>query len=124
MSERERDANQGDTGPSPMPDAGATLQQKRRRLLKAATMAPAIYTLPVGAATAASSVNCHVDDQFEVTRNDEGDVNLGGETFELTTDEDGQSVLTDGDSVYVYEGDEEGGTLTTRSCWNSLNRTV
>lgn len=61
MSQRDRDANQGDNGPSAMPEEGATTQQTRRRLLKAATMAPAIYTLPVGAETAAGSCSGQAD---------------------------------------------------------------
>lgn len=137
MSQTQRDANQGDNGPSVVPDEGATPQQTRRRLLKAATMAPAIYTLPVGSATAARSVMCSDKDGNVVegvdTIGDSGKVGKGGngpQICELTgTQPEGitQDVNIEycgtdsNDEAYVFDGQSTQKKLTTGSCWGSLN---
>lgn len=135
MSQTQRDANQGDNGPSVVPDEGATPQQTRRRLLKAATMAPAIYTLPVGSATAARSVMCsdkdgnvvkpvETTDDVKVSKKD------GSEICELTGTQPAGTLQDDNieycgtdsnDEAYVFDGDTN--QLTTGSCWGSLNPT-
>ena len=82
--------------------------EQRRRLLKAASAAPVIFTLPVGSSVAAGSVQC--DLIVGNTRIESGNYTLG------------DTVTISEQKYYVaYElpnGDYE---LVTSSCWSSLN---
>ena len=129
MSQQEKDTRQGQDTTLSGKQEGTTTLQNRRRLLKAAGMAPMIYTLPAGAQTAAGSISCVRKDGnwLEATRSgrnvesNDGTVSCtlppsGGDGGVCTTD-DGNG------TEYIFEGNNRTGTLTARSCWNSLNPT-
>lgn len=128
MGERERDTHQDGKHPSGLLDeeANTSTQQTRRRLLKAATMAPVIYTLSTGAATAAGSVFCDDDSKgnvLQVTRSGNSSnlqvVGSPGAKCTLPNDyESGTAICEMSGTEYVYDGDD---TITTKSCWCSLN---
>lgn len=96
-------------------------QDARRRLLKAATVAPVIYTLPTGGALAATSSTCREDSVVAVSeQTDEngdptGNLVGGGKTF--TPGGDSVTFYSGGES-YTLEGDN---VLVATSCWDSIN---
>jgi hypothetical protein len=135
-----------DQAATPMPQARNTGQghrEARRRLLKAATVAPIIYTLPSGAALAASSATClgNTDNIItSVTKETQEVENCDPEGLncQFTTEETGNLEAPDGrvftptghtvdnkdefhnsgkDYIY-YQTDQ---TLVAGSCWNSIN---
>ncbi|WP_201245170.1 hypothetical protein [Halochromatium salexigens] len=127
-----------DQAATPMPqarNAGQGHQEARRRLLKAATVAPIIYTLPSGAALAASSTTCLGDSENiitgvteEVNCDDDG---LNCETVLKAPDPDNRVFTPTGNTVdnkdefhnsgkdYIYYQTDQ--TLIAGSCWNSIN---
>ena len=130
MSQQEKDTRQGQDATLSGKQEGTTTQQNRRRLLKAAGMAPVIYTLPTGAATAAGSVMCranvgnHYENASEVGGS--GKVRLSGSNTDfctLTGEKDGDGEVCkrpEGEGAGDYVFDDYNGTLTTKSCWASL----
>ena len=123
MSQQEKDTRQGQDTTLSGEQEGTTTLQNRRRLLKAAGMAPVIYTLPAGAATAAGSVSC-ADDGNNIldVDNVEGEtVTAGNVSCELGNDN--KTCTTDEGVEYVFEENNQGGTITAGSCWTSLNPT-
>lgn len=133
MSQDERGTH--DEGPDPSvsgPEAKTDKQHTRRRLLKAATMAPVIYTLPAGAEVAMGSISCadpELGNVLEVTRS--GDtIRLSGTTggqphCELTGEYvDGGEICRKDEVEWIYEGNNTGGRITTGSCWTSLHPTI
>ena len=133
MSQQEKDTRQGQDTTLSGKQEGTTTQQNRRRLLKAAGMAPVIYTLPTGAATAAGSVMCRANfgnhyDNAQRVGNNSNNVRIGstGPKFcELTGTADGVGeVCETSENAGDYVFDEHNGTLTTRSCWASLGPVV
>lgn len=113
-------------------------QETRRRLLKTATLAPVIYTLSTGAATAAGSISCEgkpenvrdgvvkTDDQIRLSAGDEDPFcTLQGD--ELQGDDVNGGETCDGglNGQWIYEETSStngggSGNLTTASCWTSL----
>ena len=83
--------------------------EQRRRLLKAASAAPVIFTLPVGSSVAAGSVYC-ADPDMGNTITVSGEYNVG------------QTVTIENQEYYVeYKRDDGDYDLITSSCWSSLN---
>ncbi|MEA3642972.1 MAG: hypothetical protein VBE63_23965 [Lamprobacter sp.] len=112
-------------------DAKQKQQNARRRLLKAATVAPVIYTLPNGTALAATSSTCREDSVVSVSKETETDVdgnqietgNLvssDGRIFEPSNsgDPNDPTVYYNSTKKYVSEGES---TLVAESCWSSVN---
>lgn len=117
-------------------------QEARRRLLKAATVAPIIYTLPSGAALAANSATCLGNNENIITgiekQTEEVETCDGLDNCQTTIQETGNleapddRVFTptgntvdskgefhnDGKDYIYYETDQ---TLVAGSCWNSVN---
>ena len=127
MSQQEKDTRQGQDTTLSGKQEGTTTLQNRRRLLKAAGMAPVIYTLPAGAATAAGSVSC-ADDENNVLHVNRSGRNVdqidGDVSCELPAGGgDGSTCTTDEGVEYVFEENNQGGTITAGSCWTSLNPT-
>lgn len=101
-------------------------QDARRRLLKAATIAPVIFTLPNGAALAATSSTCREDSVvLELTEQVDGDGNATGNL--VGTDEKVYEAINpdDPNAGYYYDTKkfipEDQNTLVAESCWSSLN---
>ena len=101
--------------------------EQRRRLLKAASAAPVIFTLPVGSSVAAGSVFCAADgmeNTIETGVQIDGNnvlyngVNVGkvGDTIII----DDRPYLVDDGSVDVGDPDAPAPRLVTHSCWMSL----
>ena len=128
MSQQEKDTRQGQDTTLSGKQEGTTTLQNRRRLLKAAGMAPVIYTLPAGAATAAGSVSCADDEDNVLTVKRSGrNVVSNDETVSCQLPSGGGSgdvCTTDDGTEYIFEGNNQGGEITAGSCWTSLNPTV
>ena len=85
--------------------------EQRRRLLKAASAAPVIFTLPVGSSVAAGSVQCDLI---------EGNTRIESGNYTL-----GDTVTISDQKYYVaYELPNDNYELVTSSCWTSLNPTI
>lgn len=128
MREKMQKADVSEGQPRSDQDKTMTTQQARRRLLKTATMAPVIYTLSTGAATAAGSITCtekpgnlheHVvrdGDQIRLASQDPS-----SDAFcELQNEFEGVGELCDGGINGQWYHDDDFRTLTTASCWTSL----
>lgn len=94
--------------------------EQRRRLLKAASAAPVIFTLPVGSALAAGSVSCTADGMGNTI--DTG-VEIRGQNVFLNDEKLGNvnESFDIGSETYVV--DDRGNLdprLVTGSCWTSL----
>ena len=101
--------------------------EQRRRLLKAASAAPVIFTLPVGSSVAAGSVQCDLKDGNAVSTYTETNedltttkkVDIGEQTFTITSDT--TTIQTsDGQVYFVDDLDGLPPRLVTESCWNSV----
>lgn len=107
--------------PDHVQNANQSHQTSRRRLLKAATVAPIIYTLPSGGALAASSTTCLGDTDniiTSVTKEEEtGNLEADGQVFTPAGTDNDNEYHNDGKN-YIYDGNE---TLVAGSCWNSIN---
>ena len=109
--------------------------EQRRRLLKAASAAPVIFTLPVGSSVAAGSVQCdlledNTIDNIEI-RSSGTRVRVGTppnhEDYNIidgTVTIDGQIYRVDDGSTNVGDPDANIPRLVTGSCWTSLITTV
>ena len=95
--------------------------EQRRRLLKAASAAPIIFTLPVGSSVAAGSVFCadpemgNTIDNIQIIANGTK-VKIGSQNYDVTN-----GTVQVGEQVYVI--DDLGNLpprLVTHSCWNSV----
>ena len=99
--------------------------EQRRRLLKAASAAPVIFTLPVGSSVAAGSVRCDAPDMNNTIEGitigtDENDLPIvttsDGTTYTITN-----GTVQVGEQVYVIDDlDNLPPRLVTGSCWTSL----
>ena len=107
-------------------------QESRRRLLKAAAVAPVIYTLPSGSALArgSSCINSNDGDNNNIIYGngekeyDEEDNLLGmylnGEFYEYAgTDKNGNQKYAKEGQIYIYYENN----LWTTSCWSSIHVT-
>ena len=92
--------------------------EQRRRLLKAASAAPVIFTLPVGSSVAARSVMCeeHTGNLETVATKDNGTItDVNNNSYTLV---DGYVYTRDGTTQeYVLTEYNE---LITKSCWGSM----
>lgn len=90
--------------------------EQRRRLLKATASAPLMFTLPSGAANAASSVACHLRESNTIMSGaiDEG----SGLPADQFIDESGQAWVYDSTQLPPGEGQEA--AYVTASCWTSI----
>lgn len=103
-------------------NAGQGHQEARRRLLKAAAVAPVIYTLPSGGALAAGSSCVDNNDGTNVILgpgeeefNEHGELigrSINGQFYELSS---GNEYLKDG-QIYKFDDVD----MFTASCWNSV----
>ncbi|MFP4601546.1 MAG: hypothetical protein ACLFNA_01295 [Halochromatium sp.] len=123
-------------------NAHSSHQASRRRLLKAAAVAPVIYTLPNGSALAATSATClgnndniitGVTEEMEEAESCDNEGNCqfineptgnlkapDGRVFTSTgnTVDSKEEFHNDGKDYIYYQGDQ---TLVAGSCWNSIN---
>lgn len=83
-------------------------RQSRRRLLKAATAVPVIYTLPIGASVAASSTCINKPDNFE---------ELTGEEKQFINENSLNIGDPIGENYVIYDNNQK----VKESCWSSLN---
>ena len=112
--------------------------EQRRRLLKAASAAPVIFTLPVGSSVAARSVQCDAPDMDMVNTielesiDEQNDTVTGtdGTTYNIIHVEingrrykgvaiNGQTYVIDDNNVNI-DSPYSGPRLVTGSCWGSL----
>jgi len=106
--------------------------EQRRRLLKAASAAPVIFTLPVGSAVAARSVQCDAEGMDNTIGGitigkDENDLPIvtttDGTTYTITDGTvtiDGQVYFVDDGTVDIDSPNTATPRLVTGSCWGSL----
>ena len=91
--------------------------EQRRRLLKAASAAPVIFTLPVGSSVAAGSVQCELmNNTITGTTEKFGTLNIG-DSVQATNPDTGLQQ----DYVVEHIYDNGNYNLVTGSCWSSLN---
>ena len=101
--------------------------EQRRRLLKAASAAPVIFTLPVGSALAAGSVQCDVlegntRDNIQIIA-DGSKVKIGNQKYDVTDGTvtiDGQVYFIDDGTISIDSPNTATPRLVTGSCWTSL----
>ncbi|MEA3639838.1 MAG: hypothetical protein VBE63_07825 [Lamprobacter sp.] len=122
--------------PTQSRNANPDHQASRRRLLKAAAVAPVIYTLPSGSALAATSTSClgnegniitgvtkemedveSCDNEGNCTTfsQETGRLKVGDQVFTPTGN---PNEFNDGEQYYIKYDQE---TLVAGSCWNSIN---
>ena len=104
--------------------------EQRRRLLKAASAAPVIFTLPVGSSVAARSVQCDAESMDNTIDNitiEDGKVKrtVGGTVEQYTITDgtvtiDGQIYFVDDGTVDIDSPNTATPRLVTGSCWGSL----
>ena len=101
--------------------------EQRRRLLKAASAAPVIFTLPVGSSVAARSVMCENHDGNVKTVSTGNDENIDNGSLDNGSIQDSKGnwyTPHSDDYVYIHDGQQyvltNDNQLITRSCWGSM----
>ena len=92
--------------------------EQRRRLLKAASAAPVIFTLPVGSSVAARSVQCELMDNTITGTPDDFGENLTRGTSVQAINPD---TRVSQEYVVEYIYDDGNYNLVTGSCWTSID---